>query len=438
MHISKRVSVPGDSLLSRHALVSRAWWGVGALGLSLVLGGCKQPGETTGTGGNAAPSGGSGNGTTPAASIGKAAPYSGSDILLGEYGSLTGSTATFGTSSDHAIQMATEEQNAKGGIISRQIRVEVADDASDTSQASTVVRKLINSSNVLAILGEVASSRSLAAAPICQAAGVPMLSPSSTNPSVTEKGDYIFRSCFIDTFQGGVMSKFAHDVLKAKKVAVITDSANDYSKGLRDVFTADWTKKGGQIVAEGASYGKEKNFRAVLTTVQAANPDVIFVPGYYTEVAALANQAREQGIKQPLIGCDGWDSPDLFKIGGKSVQDCYYSDHYSPDSKDPKVQEFVANYKKKYGEVPDALAACAYDAAYIMFDAIKRASKDGKTIPERAAIRDALAQTKDFKGVTGVITMDPQRNASKPATIVQVKGDSSVFVTSYTPQQVGS
>ena len=376
-----------------------------------LLGGCKEPPAANTTD----------SGTTPTSgdTSSHAKPYQGDKILLGEYGSMTGSTATFGKSSHNGIMMAMEEINAAGGVLNKQVDVKALDDKGVADEAATVVKRLITNDNVLAILGEVASSRSLAAAPICQSAGVPMISPSSTNPAVTEKGDFIFRTCFIDPFQGTVGAKFAKDTLKASKAAVLTDVKNDYSVGLAKFFKEEFTKNGGQIVAE-ASYSEgDKDFRAQLTGIKGKNPDVIFIPGYYTEVGNIAIQAKSLGMKQPLLGGDGWDSEKLIQIGKGAVQGSYFSTHYSPESKDPRVVKFVADFKKKYGETPDSLAACAYDAMKLMCDAIKRA---GST--DRTKIRDAIAATKDFPGVTGNITLDDKRNAVKPAVILQVQGKS--------------
>ncbi|HEX8235172.1 MAG TPA: ABC transporter substrate-binding protein [Abditibacteriaceae bacterium] len=401
--------------------------------LAVALSGCKQPsGTTSGTAGGTTGAGTTGTGgtdTAAAANVDKAAPYQGDEIVLGEYGSLTGSTATFGQSTHNGIMMAVDEANTKDGVLGKKIRVVTVDDAGKTEQAATAVLKLINQNKVLAVLGEVASSRSLAAAPICQKAGVPMISPTSTNPKVTQVGDYIFRTCFIDPFQGTVMARFARQNLKATKAAVLTDVANDYSKGLTEFFIEEWKRSGGEIVAE-ASYSEgDKDFRAQLTRIKGTNPDVIYVPGYYTEVGNIAVQARSLGIKQVMMGGDGWDSPKLFEIGKQAVQGFYFSNHYSPQSKDPRVVAFIASYKKRYNnQTPDALAAVAYDAGRIMIDAIKRA---GNT--DREKIRDAIATTKSFPGVTGNISIDQERNAVKPAVVLQVKGNEAVYVSTVNP-----
>lgn len=388
-----------------------------------LIGGCKQPPADTGgtttssTSGSSTSSGGS-----------KAKPYEGSTIVLGEYGSLTGTEATFGKGSHNGTMMAIEEINAKGGVLGKQVEVKVQDDKGEASEAATVVKRLITQNGVLAILGEVASSNSLAAAPICQQAGVPMVSPSSTNPKVTEKGDYIFRVCFIDPFQGTVCARFAQQTLKATKAAVLIDTKSDYSKGLSRFFKEEFTKNGGQIVAEDSYSKGDSDFRAQLTNIKGKRPQVLFIPGYYTDVGNIAKQAKSLGMSVPMLGGDGWDSPKLSEIGGAAIQGAYFSTHYSPESTDPRVVKFVAGYKAKYGVTPDALAACAYDAANILCDAIKRA---GDT--DRAKIRDALAETKNFPGVTGDITLDKDRNAVKPAVILQVRGKGYKYLTTVKP-----
>jgi len=337
-------------------------------------------------------------------------------VRIGVFMSLTGSTANFGISSTNGIKLAAEEVNAKGGINGKQIDILVQDDRSDASEAATIVTKFVTQDQVHAILGEVASSRSIAAAPIAQNAKIPMLTPSSTNPEVTKKGNFIFRSCFIDPVQGAAIAQFAARTLGAKRAAIMVDRKNDYSTGLESVITATFTKMGGQMVAVQSYQEGDQDFNAQLTSLKGANPEVIFVPGYYNDVGLIAKQARDKGIKVPLLGGDGWDSVQLYAIGGTALNGSYFSNHYSPFDTDPKVQKFVNDYKAHYGTVPDALAATAYDAANIMFDAIKRAnSLDG------TAIRDALAATKDFPGVTGNVTFNENRDAVKPIVMIEIK-----------------
>ena len=375
-------------------------------------------------------------------------------VILGEFGSLTGVTATFGKSTQRGIQMAVEEINKSGGINGKLVRVIVEDDQSKPEEAATVVKKLVNQDKVLIVLGEVASSRTLAGAPSCQEAGVPLITPASTNPKVTEVGDYVFRVCFIDPFQGEVMAKFARNTLKVSKAAILKDIKNDYSVGLAQFFTETFKSLGGIIVAKESYSEGDIEFRAQLTAIKARNPEVIFIPGYYTEVGLIARQARDLGITVPLIGGDGWDSPRLVEIGGKALENTYYSNHYTPEDPRPEIQKFITEYKAKYNEVPDAMAPLGYDAARIAFDAIKRSGileeKNIKKAYEenpkarflmeaintganRRLIRDAIAQTKDFPGMTGLITIDSNRNAKKSAVVVKVEEGKVKFVETINP-----
>jgi branched-chain amino acid transport system substrate-binding protein len=350
------------------------------------------------------------------------------DIVVGEYSSLTGTTATFGQSTDNGIKMAFDEINKAGGVLGKKLKVAVEDDQSKPEEAATAATKLINQDHVVAMLGEVSSSRSLAAAPICQAAGIPMVSPSSTNPRVTQVGNFIFRVCFIDPFQGLVMAKFAANSLKVKKAAILVDVRNDYSVGLQTFFRENFKQLGGQIVSEQSYSEGDSDFHAQLTQIKSASPEAIYVPGYYTEVGTIARQARELGLTVPLLGGDGWDSPRLFEIGGDALNGCFISNHYSVDDPSPTIQKFVSEYKARYKQVPDALAALGYDAAKILADAISRAgSTDG------GKIREALTVTKDFSGVTGQITIDKDRNAVKPAVVLKIDNGKFVYVETVKP-----
>ena len=350
------------------------------------------------------------------------------DIIVGEYSSLTGTTATFGQSTDNGIKMAFDEINKAGGVLGKKLSVAVEDDQSKPEEAATAATKLINQDHVVAMLGEVSSSRSLAAGPICQAAGIPMVSPSSTNPRVTQVGNFIFRVCFIDPFQGLVMAKFAANTLKVKKAAILVDVRNDYSVGLQTFFRENFKQLGGQIVSEQSYSEGDSDFHAQLTQIKSASPEAIYVPGYYTEVGTIARQARELGITVPLLGGDGWDSPRLFEIGGDALNGCFISNHYSVDDPAPAIQKFVSEYKSRYKQTPDALAALGYDAAKILADAISRAgSTDGNKI------REALGVTKDFSGVTGQITIDKDRNAVKPAVVLKIDNGKFVYVETVKP-----
>jgi branched-chain amino acid transport system substrate-binding protein len=340
------------------------------------------------------------------------------ELLIGEYESLTGTEATFGTSSSDGLKLAVEETNNSGGLLGKKIKLITYDDQGKPSEAATVVQKLINKDRVVAIVGEVASSRSKAGAQICQSSKIPMVSPASTNPEVTAIGDYIFRVCFIDPFQATVMSKFAINSLKLKRVAVLQDVKNAYSTGLADYFIKEFKSMGGDIVEVQSYSNGDKDFKAQLTAIKAKNPEGIFIPGYYTDVGLIAIQAREIGITQPLFGGDGWESEKLTEGKAKdALEGCYFSTHVSTEDPSPRVQEFIKRYQEKYKIMPDAMSFLAYDAGMILFDAIKRA---GSTQPDK--IRDELAKTRDFHGVTGNITINSQRNAVKPAVILEIKG----------------
>lgn len=340
----------------------------------------------------------------------------GDKVRVGVFMSLTGSTANFGISSTNGIKMAADEVNKAGGINGKQIEILVQDDRSDASEAATIVTKFVTQDQVHAILGEVASSRSIAAAPIAQNAKIPMLTPSSTNPEVTRKGNFIFRSCFIDPVQGAAIAQFAARTLGAKRAAIMVDRKNDYSTGLEKVISATFIRMGGQMVGTQSYQEGDQDFNAQLTDLKGKNPEVIFVPGYYNDVGLIAKQARDKGITVPLVGGDGWDSAQLYAIGGTALNGSYFTNHYSPFDTDPHVQKFVNDYKTRYGAVPDALAATAYDAAQIMFDAIKRSKSLAGT-----DIRDALAATKDFPGVTGKVTFNENRDAVKPIVVIEIK-----------------
>ncbi len=358
----------------------------------------------------------------------------GDTIKVGEFASLTGKEATFGQSSHEGTMLAIEEINAGGGVLGKKLELLTEDDLSKAGEPATVVNKLISRDGVVAILGEVASSRSLEAAPICQQNKIPMVSPSSTNPKVTETGDYIFRVCFIDPFQGTVMANFATKTLKAKKVAVFTDVKSDYSKGLAKYFKEGFIKAGGQISAELDFNGGDKDFKAQLTAIKSSNPDGVFVPGYYTDAALICIQAKQLGLNVPFFGGDGWESEDLVKLGKEAVEGTYISTHAAPDSPDPRVKNFVEGYRKRWKnqdgspKTPDSLAMLGYDSAMILADAMKRA---GST--EGPKVRDALAATKNFAAVTGSISINAQRDATKSAVILQVKGGKFHYVETINP-----
>ena len=349
-------------------------------------------------------------------------------IKVGYYGDLSGRTSNFGQSTKNGVMMAADEINKAGGINGRQIQILSEDDEGRPEKAATVVTKLIDQDKVIALLGEVASGNSLAAAPKAQAAKVPMISPSSTNPAVTQVGDYIFRVCFIDPFQGEVMAKFAANTLHAKKAAIMEDFNSPYSRGLTEFFESSFKKLGGQVITKQSYTQGDRDYKGQLTSIRSVNPDVIYVPGYYGEVGVIAKQAKQLGINQPLLGGDGWDAPQLFELGGEALNGDYISNHYSVEDPSPAIQKFVGDFNSRYKIKPDALAALGYDAMRVLADAIKRA---GTTNGQK--LRDAIAATKDFPGVTGVITINAERNAVKSAVVLKIQDGKFVYQETIKP-----
>ncbi|HEU4522265.1 MAG TPA: ABC transporter substrate-binding protein [Thermoanaerobaculia bacterium] len=344
-------------------------------------------------------------------------PVTDNAILVGEYNAMSGPQATFGQSAHAGIVMAIEEVNASGGVDGRELRLITEDDQSRPELAVNAVSKLISQDGVVALLGEVASSTSLAAAPIAQRYKVPMITSSSTNPAVTRVGDFIFRMSFIDPYQGQSIADYIARDLGLRRAALLVDVKSDYSTGLASFFESAYQANGGAIVARHSYTEGDNDFRPQLTAIRSADPDVIFVPGYYNDVSQIAIQARDLGLSQPLAGGDGWESPKLIELGGKALEGSFYSNSYFAGDPDPRVREFVERYQQRYGETPDALAALGYDAATLLADAMKRSpSIDGP------AIRDALAATKAFPGVTGDITYGPDRDpVGKKLVIVEIR-----------------
>jgi branched-chain amino acid transport system substrate-binding protein len=365
-----------------------------------------------------------------AAGCGGAGPAESQGIKVGFFGALTGPTATFAISGRNGALLAVDEINRSGGVLGNSIVLLSEDDRGEPAEAASVASKLITRDHVVALIGENASSRSLAAAPVAQSYHVPMISPSSTNVDVTKKGDYIFRVCFTDPYQGRVLATFARRNLGAETAAILVDARSDYSVGLAEAFRKDFTEMGGRILDEVKYSEGDSDFSAQLTAIRSARPDVLFVPGYYTDAGLIARQARSLGIEAVLLGADGWDSPKLVEIGGEAIEGAYLSNHYSVDDPAPSVRAFVGAYRARYGVDPDSIAALSYDAVRLLADAIDRAgSTEGKRI------RDALASTRDFHGITGTITMDADRNPVKPAVVLKVEGGRFRFAESVAPRQ---
>lgn len=355
-----------------------------------------------------------------------------STIKIGYFGDLTGPTYNFGQSAMNGVLMAAAQINQYGGIDNRQIDVVILDDRGSAEEAARLAGKLIDQDKVVAIIAGGVSGNSRAAAPKAQSSHIPLISPSSTDPAVTLTGDYIFRACFVDSFQGEVMASFAAERLKVKKAAILFDINSSYGRGLTEFFETSFRKLGGEIVNKQSYTQGDSDFKGQLSSIKAAEPDVIYIPGYYLEVALIAKQARALGLTQPLLGGDGWDAPELWQLGGDALNGSYISTHYSPDDPSPKIQQFVHAYKQRYQNLmPDAHAALAYDATLLLFDAIKRAgTTDGPQL------RNALANTKNFDGVTGFISMDADRNAVKPAVVLKLQDASFIYQEKIQPKPV--
>ncbi len=362
----------------------------------------------------------------PAASA--SAAVSTGPLIIGHYASMTGSKAHFGQDTDRAARLFVDQLNKAGGVKGRQLKLVTLDTRGDSAEAANAVSRLIDVENAIAIIGEVASTLSLSGGRVAQRRKRPMISPSSTNPKVTEVGDYIFRVCFIDPFQGKVMANFARSNLKFERVAVLRDVKNDYSIGLADVFRDSFKALGGTIAAEQSYSAGDTDFSAQLTAIKGTAAQAIFVPGYYSEVGTIARTAQRLGMKLPLLGGDGWDAPDLVKIAGDSLNGSYYSNHFAPDVATPKAQKFLADFKAVHGIEPTGLGALGYDAIGVLVDAMQRAPSF-----EPSAIRDALTQVKDFDGVTGLITLDKDRNAQKSAVVLKIDNGQAKFEATVRP-----
>ena len=336
-------------------------------------------------------------------------------VKIGVFLSLTGATASYGVSALNAIKLATEETNQNGGLNGKKIELVVEDDHSNTQEVPGIVTKLIKEAKVDALIAEPVSTRAMTAAPVSQANQVVMISSASVKPELTMHGDYIFRACFISSTEGEAIAKFATNKLKAKTAAIILDDKNDYAVVLAGFFSESFKRLGGKIVIEQKYAASDQDMSAQLLAIKAAKPDIIFAPGFYTTAPLVARTVKRLAIKATLIGSDGWDSPDLLAGGAEPFAGVYFANHFWVGSDEPRVQKFVADYRTKYGVLPDAGSATAYDAARLLFDSFKRAKSTDKS-----AVREALATTKDFPGVTGKITIDASRNAQVPVYMLRI------------------
>ncbi len=350
-------------------------------------------------------------------------------IRIGELESLTGREAGLGQTSRRGFALAAEVINARGGVLGRPIEFVVEDAHSKAGDSATAARKLVARDKVVAVVCGGTSTNSMEAAPICQQAQIPLVASVSTNPQVTAMGSYIFRACFVDSFQGGVLAKLARDRLKFSRVALLVAKSSAYSDGLAREFKKQFAAAGGEALGPWFYNEGEKDFRAALTAIRAARPDAILVPSYYAEAALICQQARDLGLNIPLLGGDGWEAPELLAIGGKAVEGTYYVSHFAPDRRSPEVQEFVEKYRAKHGgEMPNGGAALAYDTTLMLAAAIQRA---GST--EGPSIRDALATTLNFDGITGLTTFDRDRNVAKAAVVLTIRNGRPEFFQSISP-----
>ncbi|MCA8914525.1 MAG: ABC transporter substrate-binding protein [Planctomycetes bacterium] len=353
-------------------------------------------------------------------------------VKIGLFVSTTGAYATFGTDTKNGVDLAVEEINATGGIKGKKIDLKFQDTASKPEEGGSAAEKLATQENVLVAMGAVASGISLSAAPVFQRSGIPMVSPSSTNPTVTQQGDQIFRICFLDDFQGASCAVFARKDLKKEKAAILMNQDDAYSTGLAKFFKAKFEALGGTIVKEESFKKDTSEFNTQITNIKNAAPDIIFVPAYYNDVALIGKQFRSQGVDVPLLGGDGWESGKLIPNAGPGTLDgCYFGNHYSQADDREVVKNFVANYKKKYGEAPSSLAALGYDDVYVVKKAIENAGAF-----DRAKIREALAGLKDFEGVTGKFSIDENRNARKPISMLKIEGEKFNLVRQIQPEEV--
>ena len=350
-------------------------------------------------------------------------------LKVGAVFPMSGSQSTFGEESLNGVALALDELKASDPTFAAKITVVKEDEKSNPVDAANAVKKLLNVDKVDVVYGTVASSNTLSMTAAVNDAGKVLVTPASTNPEVTKKGDGIFRTCFIDPFQGSVLANFALSNLGKKKAAILLDTKSDYSKGLAQFFREAFVAGGGVIVAEESYEAGKKDFKTQLTKIRGKGPEVLLIPGYYNEAGLIMKQAKQMGFKVTMLGGDGWDSPDLYKLAGAdAVQDNYFSSHFTPDDTDPAVQKFVKTYTERFKKAPGAMAALGYDGILVIADAFKRAGSN-----DAAALKKALGATSGFKGVSGVISINASRDAEKEAVVLKTLGDKAVFAAKVAP-----
>jgi len=362
------------------------------------------------------------------AGLAAAASLGAEPIRIGFFMSMTGRDASFGEASLRGAMLAVDGLNGGGGVLHRPVELVVEDDRSLAGEAATAAKKLISRDRVVALVGECSSARTLEAAPIAQSSGIPLVTPASTSPRVTQAGDAIFRVCFVDSFQGDVIATFARRRLGLTRAALLVDSTAPYSVGLAEYFSKRFAALGGEVVARQSYSGTDTDFRAQLTAIRAAGPDALFLPGYYVAAGLVARQARDLGLRATLLGGDGFEAPQLLEIGGDALEGAYYSTHFAAENTDPVSRAFVEAFRARYGAAPNGLSALTYDAVRLVADAIRRA---GTT--DRGPLRLALSGTRGFPGVTGLTTINAERNADKEAAIITVRNGRLTFVEAIRP-----
>ncbi|MGE5484306.1 MAG: ABC transporter substrate-binding protein [Ignavibacteriales bacterium] len=345
-------------------------------------------------------------------------------IKIGSIAPLTGPIATYGQSHRNAVDLAVAQVNEKGGIRGRQVKVIHEDSQGDPVVGANAALKLAEQDKVLAIIGPVASKVGMAAAPVAEQAKIPMV-VTGTNPDITKGKPFVFRSCWTDDFQGLVMAKFCTDKLQAKTAAVLYDLGNDYAKSVAEIFVKTFQDLGGKITTVQTHPTDATDFRAQLSTIKAGAPDVFFFSDFYNDANLIGKQAREVGIKSTLVGCDGWDSPDLDL---KALDGAYYCSHFSKEDPRPETKAFVEAYKSKYGSDPDLLAIMAYDAAVMVLNSIDRAGDK----MDSQSIRDAMASIKGLKAAQGDISLNENGDPTTlPAAVLLIKDGKTQYVQSF-------
>ena len=351
-------------------------------------------------------------------------------LILGLVGALSGPEAELGQSIRNGALLAVEQVGAEGGVRGRRVELRAYDSQGHPEEAAQATVRLVSQDGAVLILGGDTSGSTLAMAPVAARAHVPLLSPTATSPRVTQEGGpYIFRVCFVDSFQATALAGLAHQE-GLQRVAMLVDMRSDYSVGLSTEFEKRFVALGGSLVGRASYASGDTDFRAQLTRLKGLHPDALFIPGYYTEAASIALQARQLGLGVPLLGGDGWDSVTaLVGLGGEAVEESQFTTHFSPDNPSARVQSFLEAFQARFGHPPPSGSALGYDAARIALDALRRAA-----VPKGQPLRDALAQTASFDGVTGLITFGKDRDALKSAVVLRIRGGRAVFVTTLAPE----